>query len=216
MSTLNKHAVQAIIFDHDGTLVDSEPVHLQCWQQVVAPYSVELDLSTYRRHLSGTPSAHSAKWFIETYKLNARAEHLLELKIEQLNRYLEQRAFPLREGAYDAVVQLSQRYPLAIASGAKNHEVMRSVSAHQMTHLFQYVCTQDDVEQNKPAPDVYLLAAQRLGIKPEACLAIEDSDPGQQAALAAGIPCLRIDAGDLPSPPGVTRITHLNQIATLL
>lgn len=186
--------VQAVIFDHDGTLVDSEPVHLRCWQQVLAPYEKSLSAHQYTHHLSGIPSISSATWLVSEFELNASPEKLLFAKQAYFNRYLEAQACPLIADAKALLAQLLQREMLmAIASGAGKAEVERSLQYHQLGRYFRATVTKDDVPHNKPAPDVYLLAATKLEVSPHRCLAIEDSDSGQSSALAAGMQCLRLD-----------------------
>lgn len=186
--------VQAVIFDHDGTLVDSEPVHLACWQQVLAPYDKSLSAHQYTHNLSGIPSISSANWLVNEFELDVRPEQLLLAKQARFHRYLQTQACPLIADAKALLAQLLQRgMPMAVASGASKAEVERSLQYHQLGPYFRATLTKEDVPQNKPAPDVYLLAATKLGVPPHNCLAIEDSDSGQSSALAAGMQCLRID-----------------------
>lgn len=186
--------IEAVIFDHDGTLVDSEPVHLACWQRVLAPFGKNLSASQYSQNLSGIPSISSATWLVKQFNLDTSADALLAAKQAQLDRYLKEQACPLMSNAEALLTLLSQRaMPMAVASGAGKAEVERSLQYHQLAHYFRATVTKDDVQHNKPAPDVYLLAAATLGVAPERCLAIEDSDSGQKSALAAGMACLRLD-----------------------
>ena len=81
---------------------------------------------------------------------------------------------------------------MAIASGASTNEIRTTLEYHELTPFFQAVISGDHVVNNKPSPDVYQLAISRLGLNPNECIAVEDTDSGQQAAEAAGIPCLRL------------------------
>lgn len=186
--------IRAVIFDHDGTLVDSEPHHLAAWQELLAPYNATLSTEEYQRHLSGRPSLASAQWLTERFDLPLAAEALFQQKHRALCAWLEHQAYPLMPGALPLLQALLETgTPLAVASGASSSEVQSSLERHNLHPFFPVVVTRDQVTHNKPAPDVYLLAAQQLGIAPEDCLAIEDSDSGQRAALAAGMSCLRLD-----------------------
>lgn len=208
---------RAVIFDHDGTLVDSEPVHLACWQHTLAPFAQGLSAQQYANNLSGMPSSRSAKWLVDTFELSTSAETLLLAKQTHLSRYLAEQACPLMPDIRALLDLLAHSgVPLAVASGASRAEVERSLSYHDIEHYFHACVTKDEVTNNKPAPDVYLLAAQSLGIAAADCVAIEDSDSGQRAALAAGMQCLRLDTPTrLPATPRCRTIPNLGSLMSL-
>lgn len=184
--------IRAVIFDHDGTLVNSEPVHLQCWQAVLRHHKVDLSEEEYNRHLSGMPSIYSATWLAAKFNLDIEPGALLSSKQKHLQSFLTQQGFPLMPGADALLRHLRLRnIPLAVATGASRDEVTHSIQFHGLSEYFQTVVCKDDVAQNKPAPDVYQLAAHRLGVPVEHCLAIEDSDNGEKSATAAGMRCIR-------------------------
>lgn len=209
MSFFNQ--VRAVIFDHDGTLVDSEPVHRACWQKALTPFNAQLSPAQYSEHLSGIPSIRSAQWLIAEFNLTAAADTLLQSKQSYLKSYLAEQACPLMASVRPLLEQLEHlNMPLAVASGAGTDEVQRSLRYHQLHRFFPVVVTKDDVINNKPEPDVYLAAAAGLGVAAEHCLAIEDSDSGQASALAAGMRCLRLDTPSrLPRDPRCQLITEL-------
>lgn len=187
-------AIKAIIFDHDGTLVDSEPVHFACWNEVLARYDSRFEFQDYCTHLNGLPSIESAKWIIRHCQLTVAPDALYAQKQVEVERYLADKAFPLMEGARALVEEVATAgYALALASGAGRLEVTHSLSSHGLDKFFTSIATKNDVVNNKPAPDVYLLAAQQLGVAPGHALAIEDSDAGQTSALAAGMFCFRLN-----------------------
>lgn len=186
--------IGAIIFDHDGTLVNSEPVHLARWQSLLDPYGAQLTTEEYHRFLSGRPSLASAEWLVNRFALPVEPDVLFQQKHRAMCAWLSQQACPLMDGARTLLEHLQAAgVPLALASGASQAEVQASLKYHQLQNFFPVVTTREQVTHNKPAPDVYLLAAGGLGLAPEQCLAIEDSDSGQLAAQAAGMVCLRLD-----------------------
>lgn len=192
-----KQSIKAVIFDHDGTLVDSEPVHWRCWTEVLRPLGPTLSQEDYKRNLSGMPSAVSAAWLADKFNLDVNPDALLAAKQKLLRAFLTNQAFPLMPGVARLLDDLARRrIPMAVASGADRVEVHRSLAYHGLTSHFTAVATQNDVTHNKPAPDVYLHAARALGTAPEHCIAIEDSDNGEQSALAARIFCLRLRPGE--------------------
>ncbi len=204
----------AIIFDHDGTLVDSEPVHHHCWQATLRPYGVTLTREVYQQRLSGQPTIVSARWLVETYALAVEAETLYQTKMLAVAEHLSRQPFPLMPGAIELLNWLqSQPYLLGVASGASLSEVDNSLSTHGLAHHFGVVATRDHVTANKPAPDVYRHAAEVLGVDPSQCLAIEDSDSGQRSAMAANMRCLRIRSHTtLENDPLCSHIDSLSDI----
>ena len=194
--------IKAIIFDHDGTLVDSEGVHCACWNQVLQPYQQTLSYDDYCTHYNGLPTQETAQRIQQQFSLPISVNELYALKITALNHHLSQKPFPLLPGVLETLNYLQQKeIPLAIASGANRKEVVSSIEAHHLKPYFITVSTKNDVAHSKPAPDVYLHAATQLGIEPQHCLAIEDSDTGEQSAIAAGMPCLRL----CPTPNSKTQ-----------
>ncbi len=194
MFLIGQHSVKAVIFDHDGTLVDSEPTHLQAWRAVLESLGHRLSRTEYQQNLSGKPTITSAQWLQSRFNLDIPAADLFQRKRDKLRKMLSNRAFPLMPGAVDLLKQIQNAgLPLALASGAIGDEVQHSLRYHALQPFFGGIATGSDVERNKPYPDVYLLAARRLGIPACHCCAVEDSDSGQQAAMAAGMLCFRLD-----------------------
>lgn len=186
--------LKAILFDHDGTLVDSEGVHYQMWLEVLKPYGVSISSEQYMQIYSGMPTIDNARDLVERFHLNAAVDDLVTKKLEVAHAYLEDNAFPLMAGAQN-ILNYFQRQPTiqqAIVTGAGARIVNATVRSHQLAAYFATIVSYDDVEQSKPAPDCYLLALKRLGLKAEECIAIEDTEHGVAAAVRAGITCLAI------------------------
>ncbi|HEY6530361.1 MAG TPA: HAD family phosphatase [Cellvibrionaceae bacterium] len=183
----------AVIFDHDGTLVDSEPVHHRCWQEAIAPYGAHFALHDYVTHLTGIPSASSAQWIIDRFNLPIDAQALYAQKQKHVDTFLRSDAFPLMPNAEELVrFCFEHGLKLAVASGAGKKEITHSLSAHGLDRWIDVVASKNDVASNKPAPDVYLLALQRLGINAAHAIAVEDSNAGEASALAAALTCVRL------------------------
>lgn len=214
MFSIGRHSIKAIIFDHDGTLVDSEPMHLQAWGAVLEALGHHLTLTEYQQNLSGKPTLVTAQWLQKRFDLDIPHADLFQRKREILRAMLNNRAFPLMPGAINLLQQLqSAGVPLAVASGAIGDEVHHSLHYHALKPFFTGVATGSDVDRNKPFPDVYQLAAERLGVPAHQCCAVEDSDSGQQSALSAGMPCLRLETyTEMPSHPDCIRIAALPNV----
>ena len=215
---MQQRPILAIIFDHDGTLVDSEPVHHAMWRNTLANYGVELSRRTYQTDLSGRPTIDSARRLVQKHQLSIEPEVLCQQKLDAIAAHLSHTPFPLIDGVLPMLTWLGQKpIPLAVASGASAHEVNHSLNAHGITGFFKAVATRNDVRHNKPAPDVYLHAAAQLGVAPEHCLAIEDSDSGQSAAVAANMRCLRLPSHTTLAPsPLCYAIDHIGEVQAWL
>lgn len=211
---MTKRIIKAVIFDHDGTLVNSEPVHWHCWTEVLRPFGLKLSQEEYKRSLSGVPSAASATWLADKFNLDVNPGALLTAKQKLLRTFLTNNSYPLMPGVAQLVDYLAQkRVLMAVASGADRTEVRRTLEFHGFDRHFTTVATQNDVTHNKPAPDVYLHAAQQLGVQPDECVAIEDSDSGEKSARAANIFCLRLHSEALAvENPQVVRFADFDRI----
>ncbi len=185
--------IKAILFDHDGTLVDSEFVHFQMWTDILDAYDVRLTEEDYINDYAGIPSPANAIVMVDKYNLAVTPQDLNHAKSVATEVYLSSQAFPLVQGAKKVIESISQEeVKLAIVTGAGGDAPAATISANKLEAHFDTVVSGDDVEHSKPAPDCYLLAAQRLGVDPSDCIAIEDTANGVRAAYAANIPCVAI------------------------
>ena len=185
--------LNAVIFDHDGTLVNSEPVHHACWLKAIEVYGAHFSLQDYVTHLTGIPSSSSAQWIIERFNLPTTPAELYACKQRHVDEYLTTQAFPLMPHAEELVrFCFEAGLKLAVASGAGAQEIHRSLNAHGLDRWIKTVASKDQVARNKPAPDVYCLAMEQLGVMAAQSVAIEESNVGQAAALAADLTCLRL------------------------
>jgi len=186
-------SLRAVLFDHDGTLVDSEPRHFQAWNAALAPYGVVLSEALYREHYSGIATQANANDLVQRFGLRVDASALAREKSAILRAGLAQQAFALMPGAREAVLACrGAGLQLAVVTGASAAEVDNSLQAHALQQHFALIVANEDVARGKPHPDGYRLALQGLGLAASHCLAIEDTAHGVQAARAAGIDCLAI------------------------
>jgi HAD superfamily hydrolase (TIGR01509 family) len=175
---------RAVVFDLDGVLIDSEQVWDQIRQQLVAERGgTWLPGST--RAMMGMSTPEWAAYLVSLGIGMTADEAVAEVLGRLATRYGD--APPLIDGAVDAVRSLAARLPLAVASSSPHSiigEVLRSAG---LAADFRTFVSSEEVGRGKPAPDVYLEAARRLGIPPEHCVAVEDSTNGVRAAVAAGM-----------------------------
>jgi HAD superfamily hydrolase (TIGR01509 family) len=186
-------AIKAVLFDHDGTLVDSEPTHWRLWQDVLRTHGAELTEQHYKDYYAGMPTAANAADLAERFAIDKDPAALAEDKYAITRRFLSRNAFPLMPGVRE-VLPLFQAggLRLGIVTGAGRNGVEATLRAHKLHGVFETIVTSDDVKYSKPAPDCYLLAAKKLGLAPEDCVAIEDTEHGVAAAAAAGVACLAV------------------------
>lgn len=194
--------LQAVIFDCDGVLADSEGVHLRAFQEVLSGEGITLSREDYfARYLAMDDRGCFTAVFRDAKRPldNARLGELVRRKSEV---YLEatKTGVALIPGAPELVRGLARRLPCAIASGALRHEVDLVLRAGSLASTFRVIVTAEDVSRGKPDPESYETALARLNearagnpaIGPADCLVVEDSRHGVAAARAAGMPCLAI------------------------
>jgi beta-phosphoglucomutase len=189
----------AILFDFDGVLIDSEPLHYACWAEVLGPLGVKLEWDYYRDHYLGVADREMIPI------IAARADPPLDWKVlwtqypnkrDCLRKRLEQPPFlPELPGLLE---DLSRDHKLAVVSTSVRVEVEPALEAGQIRSYFEAVVTGENTERHKPAPDPYLLAASLVGARNP--LVVEDSEPGIASGRAAGFEVLAIPhAGRMPA-----------------
>lgn len=182
---------EGYIFDLDGTLIDTMPLHYRAWDAAMraAGLKVQLDEDLFYS-LGGVPTVRVAELIAQHYGLTVDPHKVFHEK-EGLFAELQadaQLIHPVAEFARNA----ERTHPLAIASGGTRDIVKRSIELAGIGALFKAVVTADDVVHGKPAPDMFLLAARLLGVEPTRCLVFEDAEPGIKGALAAGMKVVRV------------------------
>lgn len=184
-------SIAAVIFDMDGVLVDSEPMHVEAPRRVLGPLGIEYTDADNERFFGFTDP--------EVFRILAR-EHGLELRQAELVQQRTQlivemtRAAPTpMEGVPDVLHRLVRaRYRLALASSSSPDVIAATLDAIGVDDLFEVVVSGLVVGRGKPAPDIFLETARRLGVAPSGCLVVEDSRNGLLAAKAAGMTCAAI------------------------
>ena len=186
--------IRAVVFDFDGVLANSEPLHFRAYRDILATCGVALTESDYYAHYLGYDDVgafrqigvdRGAAWNA------ARVNELVQRKAERLEE-LERDGSVLFPGADAAVRRLAAAWPLAIASGARRAEIVRVLDRERLSTYFAAVVAAEDTPASKPAPDPYLRAVDELRrvvgpLDAAACVAVEDSRWGLESARAAGL-----------------------------
>jgi beta-phosphoglucomutase len=183
---------EAVIFDFDGVLVDSEPVHYQCWLDILKPHGVTLDWKTYSDTFIGISDRSMVSLLceqttppLEFDRLWAEYPRKKELFRERMNR-----ADAIEDVVLHLVSSLRPHYKLAVVTSSGQREVEPILAATGMLSRLDTVVYGGDVKNLKPAPDPYLLAVERLGVS--RAIAIEDSKAGIASARAAGLDVIEL------------------------
>lgn len=179
----------AYLFDCDGTIVDSMPLHYIAWKTALAEWGCAFDEELFYAW-GGKP--------VDEIVSTLNAMNGLEMPVETVgtrkeNLYYEllPQLKPVPE-VLEHIEAQQGRIPFAVVSGSSRDSVIRSLTAVNLLDRFQSIVGAEDYINSKPAPDAFLIAAARLGVVPEACLVFEDTDLGIQAATAAGMASVRV------------------------
>jgi HAD superfamily hydrolase (TIGR01509 family) len=187
----------AIVFDLDGVLVDSEQVWDGVRRAIVSEHGGRwTDEATTAMQGMSTPEwAH----YLTTLGAAGSPDELARAVIEAMGERYRAHV-PLLPGAVAAVAALSEWWPLGVASSSPPELIRVVLAAAGLTARFQVTVSSEDVPQGKPAPDVYLAAAAKLGAEPATCVAVEDSANGLRAAAAAGMVVVAVPNPHYPPP----------------
>ena len=186
--------IAAIVFDFDGVLVDSEPLHLRAYQEVLEPLGLSLPREKYYSTYLGYDDvgvfravAEARDWELDDRKLAS----LIDEKGRVYEGLLSGGDI-MYPGASDCIARLAARWPLGIASGAARHEIEMMLRGRSLDRYFGFIVAAGETPAGKPAPDPYRKAAALHGQTPGSCVAIEDSRWGIESAKAAGLHCIGI------------------------
>ncbi len=188
--------IEAVVFDLDGVIVDSEHV----WEEVRAAYTRESGgryTERATRDMMGMSAPEWSAYMASELGVPGTPEEINAAVVERmLARYGE--APPLIPGAVDAVRAIAKRWPVAIASSSNRELIDVVLAAAGLADVVRVAVSSEEVERGKPAPDVYLEAARRLGVDPSRCVAVEDSENGIRSAKAAGMSVVAIPNQHFP------------------
>jgi beta-phosphoglucomutase family hydrolase len=177
---------QAFIFDCDGTLVDSMPLHYIAWVEALKRHEAPFEFTeeVFYAH-AGIKEQDVVKILNAKHGTNIDPVSVDELKMEIFRQRIPE-VQPVRPVA-EFAKSMHGRFPMAVASGSEEPTVRGCLEATGLIHLFETIITPKLVKHGKPAPDMFLLAAERLGAPPSECLVLEDGNSGLEAAKAAGM-----------------------------
>ena len=185
-------AFDAYLFDCDGTIADSMPLHYVAWQKALGEWHCEFDEELFYAW-GGMPTTKIIATLNERHGLNMPVEHVARRK-EELYFELLPELKPVPE-VLEHIDAQHGRIPFAVVSGSARDSVTASLATLNLLDRFETLVCAGEYRKSKPDPEAFLLAASKLGVAPKSCLVFEDTEMGIQAATAAGMASVRV-----PSP----------------
>jgi beta-phosphoglucomutase family hydrolase len=181
--------VRGLVFDCDGTIADTMPLHYRAWVQALSEHRADFPEAMFYE-MAGIPTVRIIEILNERHGYNIPVQQAADHK-ESLYVSLVDQVEPI-----EPVVQLVKAYagrlPMAVATGATRAICSKTLNSLHLLEHFRAIVTADDVANGKPAPDIFIEAARRLDVSPTECYAFEDADLGLQAARAAGMVAIDI------------------------
>jgi len=191
--------LRGLIFDCDGTLVDTMPAHLEAWLETLGSFGLSLDEDRFYA-MGGWPTKTVAKTLFDEAGIPIDLD---EITLHKESLYLKRLADVT---LIEPIVRIAREYrgkiPMAVATGATRNVCERTLDLVGIRDWFDTLVTSDDVSRHKPEPDIFLEAARRIGAAPANCRVYEDADPGIEAARRAGMEY--VDVRTLYRPRRVT------------
>ncbi|WP_412467220.1 HAD family hydrolase [Pedobacter sp. KLB.chiD] len=187
--------IKALLFDLDGTLIDSEKFHFDCWNTFLCDYNVTIDFKDWLSNYAGIPLPKNAKTIIDRYKIE-----------EDLASFIERREKITFDGFRTTDIKLmphalefiqfayEKGLTLAVVTASPKIDVEAVFERNGLARYFSLFITRTDVSKSKPDPESYNLCVERLGFAKEECIVFEDTLNGVKSALAAGITCYAIQS----------------------
>jgi HAD superfamily hydrolase (TIGR01509 family) len=203
--------IDAVVFDLDGVILETEGV----WNEVREGFTRERGghwRDDAQAAMMGMSSTEWSRYLHDELGVPDPPEEISREVVRRMaERYAER--LPLIDGAVAAVKRLAARWPLGLASSANRLLIDRALELSGLAAYFQVTVSSEEVARGKPAPDVYLEAARRLGVEPSRCAAIEDSGSGIRSAHAAGMLVVAIPNRDFRPPEDVLRLATVRLLS---
>jgi HAD superfamily hydrolase (TIGR01509 family) len=199
--------IEAVVFDLDGVIVDSEPLWEQVRRQVVAEHGGHW-LPDAQRRLMGMSTGEWARYLSQDLGVGLPPPEVAALVIERMQTSYRE-GVPLMPGAGGAVRRLAARWPLGLASSSPPVLINAVLDGAGLRGCFTATLSTEQVSHGKPAPDIYLAVTGQLGCRPERCAAVEDSTNGLRSAATAGLQVIAVPHPRYPPEPAALRAARL-------
>ena len=191
--------MDAVIFDLDGLLADTEIISLKVYQELLKDFGIPFTEEIYSREYSGHREEENVQRFLDTYDLPWNFDQTLE-KVYELEARILAKGVNLKKGAKNLLAFLQREgIPIALATSSVESRARMILDSNGILSLFDHLVFAKDVKRSKPYPDIFLKACRDLNVLPENCLVLEDSEAGIEAAYRAGIPIICIPDLKIPA-----------------
>ncbi|MDO5027711.1 MAG: HAD family phosphatase [Bacillota bacterium] len=181
--------IKGIILDLDGLISDTERLHMKAFQQAFKEKGMEISDDFYKKHW--IQIGHGTEDVLKILGSDISADAIRAIKNVYYEDYLHTDLYPMAY-VHDFVEHFYGKIPMAVASASKGFDVEFILKALDLERYMEFFLSADDVKKRKPDPEVWLLAAKKLGLDPEDCITLEDAEKGVIASYRAGIPCIAI------------------------
>ena len=200
--------IEAIIFDMDGLLIDSEPVWNEARKQMAAEIGAEWTVDDHH-NVMGTSTEEWTSYMIERLNLTMSPSKVEETIIRAMENFYQQQ-IPYFPSALELIRWANDNFPTAVASGSPRRLIDAVMRDPELEGMFQFTLAADEVGKGKPDPAIYLETARMLGVTPENCIVLEDSGNGVLAGVQAGM--YTINVPDTRFPPSPEKASQANKI----
>lgn len=185
--------LKAVIFDMDGLMVDTEIICFQVYKQILKDYNYDLTLKEYVEEFAGKPMKTSIENIKKRFQVPFKINEGIDLYTNIENNLFEKNGVSLKEGVIELLEYLKEHnYKIVIATSSLPTRAKKILKENHITHFFDDMVFGTDIQRGKPFPDIFLKACEKLNIKPNEALVLEDSEAGIQAAYNAHIPVICI------------------------
>ncbi len=185
--------IKALLFDLDGTLIDSEKFHFDCWNTFLEPYNVHIEFKDWLSNYAGIPLPKNAKTIIDRYKIDEDLASFIERREKITFDGFRTTDIALMPYALEFVQFAYEKgLTLAVVTASPKIDVEAVFERNGLAKDFSLFITRTDVSKSKPDPESYNLCVERLGLAKEECIVFEDTLNGVKSAMAAGITCYAI------------------------
>lgn len=182
--------LKAVIFDMDGVLVDSEPMHYEADRLMLLDLGIDLDYDYYKQFI-GSTNTYMWTCIKEKFSIGHKIEELTAMADDKKQLLIQQSGYRKIPGVPELLRNLSEHgFLMAVASSSPHDYIEQVIGALELTPYFNILVSGESVKNPKPSPDVFLKAAMELGVHPDECIVFEDSENGSKAAAAAGMACI--------------------------
>ncbi len=187
-----------LIFDMDGTLLDTMPTHVEAWQETAHHFGFPFD-GEWLHSLGGMPSPKIAAEVSKKYGIPLDCQEVSQFKMASFaNANTLATPIPV---TLDLLTKAQGKFKTAIGTGSQRESAIKLLTKNKLMPLLDAVVSATDVENHKPNPDTFLLAAEKIGLAPSQCVVFEDTELGKQAAHAAGMDCIMVKDNQLTFHP---------------